>query len=259
MKAVLAALLALSAGAAEFSETLNGVPYRAVLSEDAVKIYATLKGKPYVVFFHPGAAETPRLEESLTQKRFPDFFKDGSRALVYRMVNTPLGRSTLFVARYQKGRFARAGAFPEGRLVDLDEDGRWEIVTESSPLGRALTVACPRFSTTVMAAAKTDIMSWRGGKFVSVAARFPKFFEQRISDGQAKLSAIGPSNLDLSGEYVGRALTLYYDYAALGRGRAGWSELSSLVAPKSSLPGVADCAAQIKADLRAKLSIPADW
>ena len=243
MKAVLAALLALSAGAAEFSETLNGVPYRAVLSEDAVKIYATLKGKPYVVFFHPGAAETPRLEESLTQKRFPDFFKDGSRALVYRMVNTPLGRSTPFVARYQ--RAFRALGF-EGRLV-FDEDGRWE----SSPAPWA----------GVDGGCRAQPPSWppRKPTYELSSSPWPLAFpnsSRRISDGQAK-SRLSARRIWTSG--VRGALTLYYDYAALGRGRAGWSELSSLVAPKSSLPGVADCAAQIKADLRAKLSIPADW
>ena len=173
MKAVLAALLALSAGAAEFSETLNGVPYRAVLSEDAVKIYATLKGKPYVVFFHPGAAETPRLEESLTQKRFPDFFKDGSRALVYRMVNTPLGRSTPFVARYQ--RAFRALGF-EGRLV-FDEDGRWE----SSPAPWA----------GVDGGCRAQPPSWppRKPTYELSSSPWPLAFPNsstRISDGQAK-------------------------------------------------------------------------
>lgn len=250
---------------AKISETIGGVPYMAVLfrsSRDAggnVNIYATLNGKQVMIYTHPSASEAPSLEEGLTQKRFPDFFKDGSRALVYRMVNKELGQSTLYVLRWQKGRFKRAGAFPEGRVRDLDGNGRFEILTRSAPLGRLMTVSCPRFETTVTAAVKTDVQVWEEGGFVSAAERFPAVFERRIAEDGAALAALEPRKSERAGDYVSLAITLYYDYAAAGKGRQGWELLSRNLDPGSALPGAAACLEKIRSDLRARLSIPDDW
>ena len=62
------------------------------------------------------------------------------------------------------------------------------------------------------------------------------------------------------GEYLGLAISLYYDHAALGEREAGWKRLSAaLEPPRTRMPGVAQCVRTVKDGLRRKLSIPDAW
>jgi hypothetical protein len=254
-----ATLLAVWASAAQqLVDTLGGISYRVVLDND-VRVYALANGEQKLVFMHPSPLETPSLDPALSQKRFVDLFNDGSRALAYRMVNPALNRSTLHVLRWKKGGFSRAGSFPEGKLRDLDGDGRFELVTQTAPLGRFLTVSCDRFETTVPSALKTDVMRSKGGKFESASGRYPEFFKARIAEHERALQALEADKAERAGQYISVALSLYFDHAAYGEGRRGWARLTELLDPKTRLPGAANCVEQITKDLRAKLSIPAGW
>lgn len=248
------------------SETIGEIPISAILFHgqngyDQLNVYATLGGKALMLHTRAAAGERLEFDEALGEKRFPDFLKDGSRVLVYRASWPALNQSTLYVLRYAGLRFKRIGVFPEGRIADLDGDGRYEIVTRRPPLGRFVFVGCREaFQTLAREAYQTDVQAWRDGRFASVAPRFPAFYAERIARSEESLKAMGVARANHPGDYLGLALTLYYDYTSKGERRRGWERFLELCrAPAHAPPGVGECLLKIKNDLRARLSIPDDW
>lgn len=250
------------------SEKIGGVPVSAVIfrdknGNDRLDVYASLgrSRKAYLIHTHAAAGEQIDFDETLGKSRFPDLLKDGARTLLYRAFSPALNQRTLYVLRYSKPRFKRIGVFPDGRLKDMDGDGRYEIVTRELPLGRFFLVGCEEtFQTMAQGAYQTDIQAWRGGRFVSVASRFPEFYAQSIAREEEALRMMDAEKTNRPGDYLALALTLYYDYAARGEKQRGWERFLELCRPPRHAPSaVRECLEKIKEDLRARLSIPEDW
>ncbi len=216
----------------------------------ALKVYARRGRRAELVYIHPGSAQALRFEKS----GFCDFFGDGSPALLYRSRDA-LGRA-LDIVRYGSPYFKRVGLFPDGRVVDLDDDGQREILSQRRPLGRWFSLACGGFTTAPSHALAASVWAWNGRAFADVSGRYPGFWERREADDRAALDAARVDRRKRPGLFMGRAVTVFFDEAARGRKRAGWLELSRLIessgAPRS-------CAREARARLREPLEIPADW
>jgi len=279
MSFLLSFLLAVGAFAADstyqesarFQDTVGQTAYTVVLLRAAeghhggrVDIYAERGGQRSLVYTHPGALSYPELDEGQPPRRFSALFKDGSRTLVYRMTNELSAESKLYILRLQDGRFKRLGVFQDGRLKDLDGDGVPEVVARK-PLEGSTMIRCEEFHADAGSARETSIFRWDGRRFADVSARHPDFYEQRLAGDRQALVRLEPERLKLSGAYAGAALTLYFDEKDAGRPKEAWKHLNDLIEANVSNPAVLawrhhkECIAQLRAEARQRLRIPADW
>ena len=247
-------------------DTVGGTRLAAVIARkdgdpgDRLYAYAVVGKRAALVYLEPNHARgTIAFDESLGRKRLPDFLKDGSRSLLYRISMAGTGESTLVVARYEKPRFRVVGRFRDARIADLDGDGRREIVHRTLPLGRFYDAACGDRGTMAQEAYRVDVVSWRGARFASVSKSFPAFFRERIRKDEEALAALEPTRRDAPGRFLAAAVTLFFDHEALGEKRAGWERLSAAIEPTRALPGAKDCVEEIRRGLRPRLGIPEDW
>ncbi|HAM34389.1 MAG TPA: hypothetical protein DEB40_08910 [Elusimicrobia bacterium] len=246
------------------SAVVGGVPLAAVLFRNPAKnlnklaVYATLKGKSYLVYTHPSFIDRLKFDPALPGQGFLDLFADGSRAIVYHATTPGLNTRTLYVLRCQGPRVRRVGSFPQGELRALRGAGRPVIVSQTLALGRYFSVGCENFYAMSQNAYQTRIYEWRKGDFIDASTKFPDFFAEKIKGLEDRLALIPKEKQP--GEYLGGVVALYYDYAAQGRPRQGWNRLSSLLKPPPyAFPKLSACLSQVQADLRRKLDIPPDW
>lgn len=223
---------------------------------DRLEFYVAVKNKAYLGFVHPGAAD--RLDIDPSAGRFTDLLGDGSRVIAYRETRTALGATTLNILRWKRFKVERVAVFPEGRFVRLG--GEPVIVSRELPLGRYLTVDCEDFGALTRTAFKTTLHAPRGGFFVDVSAEHPEHFKAAISRKEKSLERLKGAIEKNAGEYLGLALSSYYDYAALGRARAGWERLRGFfMIPPPAPASVKSCVAAMEKELRGKMGVPADW
>lgn len=201
-----------------------------------------------------------KLEFDFSQgKGAPDLLRDGSRALLYNEWDKDGARRTLHLLRVDKGRVKEFGAYPEGEIRDLGA-GAPTILTRSLPWAKSVPKACPAYAGLGAAARRTEILLWNGKRFKSAEGRFPEFFMETILQDEQALQAAAVEKDAHPGEYVGSALTLYYDRAAKGEKRQGWDSVAALLkSAGKEQPGQAECLAKLRSALRSQLSIPAEW
>lgn len=279
MSIFLALILAVAAAAsdstyqeaARFQEKVGETTYTVVLLRAAqghhggrVDIYAGRDGKDALVYTHPGALSYPALDEGQPPRRFSTLLKDGSRTLAYRMINELSDGSKLYLLRLQGGRFRQLGVFQDGRLKDLDGDGVPEVVARK-PLEGSTMIRCEEFHADASSARETSLFAWDGQHFRDVSSKHPDFYERRLAADRQALVQLEPERLKLSGAYAGAALTLYFDERDAGRPKEAWRHLDDLIDANVSNPAVLawrhhkECIAQLRAEARRRLRIPADW
>ena len=223
------------------------------LDVDKFNVYTERAGKAVMVYTHPSGIEKQELHASVKPEGFPELLEPGAKTLAYYTLVPGLGARTLHVLRYDKPRFRQAGEFPEGRIED--STGGRVFIARELPLGRFLSTGCENFDTMTKAAYRTDVYVWKNGRFVEVSSSHPKIYQRQIAQTEESLSLLQKEKHP--GEYLGLAISLYYDHAALGEREAGWNRLSSaLKAPRTMVPGVASCIKTVKDGLRRKLSTP---
>jgi hypothetical protein len=225
---------------------------------DRLEFYLAVRGKAYLGYSHPASADRLEIDASPYARAFGDLLGDGSRAIAYRSRVPALGSSTLHILRWKGFKVGEAAAFPEGRLVSLG--GKPVIVRRDLPLGRFLSVGCENFGTTSRTAFRTTLHEPRAGRFVDASARHAGWFEDEIDRKERSLRAMSSDLEKNAGDYLGLALSVYYDYAALGRAREGWERQKEFFkVPVMAPPSVKACFAAMRADLRTRLGVPADW
>lgn len=215
-------------------------------------VFAVLKGKGYLVHTQPGGEKAFSFDPAA--KPFADPFGGKTATLVYRVRDAALDSETLVVLRHKKPFFAKAGEFPEGRLIDADGDGRLDVVLRRRPLGRFFRVGCGDFEAGPGRAFETDALFFDGKGFAPSPARAAAFLEAALKEDEAALAASESLKTSRPGDYLGKALTVYFGHAKLGRKDRGWAALDAALEPPSgALPGVAACVGQVRAALREKL------
>lgn len=225
---------------------------------NALEVYGVLKGRAYTIYMHPGSAELLDLDTGPVGRGLPDLLGDGSRVVAYRSTIPTMGATTLRILTVRGLKVDEAGRFPDGRFASID--GKLFVVARELPLGRYLSVDCEDFGALSHNAFKTTVHAPRKGRFVDVSDQYPGFFDSEIARKTAILKRMKDDLPKDSGEYLGLAISLYYDYAARGQARQAWDRQGELIPSYAGVPGRArTCLDVIKTDLRKKLNIPADW
>ncbi|MDX6768252.1 MAG: hypothetical protein SF051_01860 [Elusimicrobiota bacterium] len=223
-----------------------------------LEVYALLKDRAYMIWTHPGSGERLDLDAGPVGRSMPDLLGDGSRVIAYRSTVPALNATTLRLLAARGLKIEPAGTFPEGRF--LTADGKTLVAARDLPLGRFLSVGCEEFGTTSQSAFKTTLHAPRKGRFVEVSASYPDFYAAEIARKEAALARMKDDLEKHAGEYLGLALSLYFDYAARGEARRGWERQAEFFrVPAYAPPSVKACFSTMRADLRSRLRIPADW
>jgi len=224
---------------------------------DRLEIHVVAKGKAYLGFTHPSTVERLEFDPS-PAGRFVDMFQDGSLALAYRGTRASLGASELNIVRWKRFKLERVAVFSEGRFLLLGDDA--VVAARNLPLGRYLSMGCEDFGTISRTAFKTTLNAPRDGGFVDVSAEHPEYYASEIARKEKVMARLKGELEKHAGEYLGLAISTYYDHAALGRAREGWTRLREFfVIPALAPSSVKTCMTAMEADLRGKLKIPAGW
>ncbi|PIR19323.1 MAG: hypothetical protein COV48_02615 [Elusimicrobia bacterium CG11_big_fil_rev_8_21_14_0_20_64_6] len=224
---------------------------------ERLEVHVITRGKAYLGFSHPSTVERLEFDPS-PAGRFVDMFNDGTRTLAYSATRVTLGGTELNILRWKRFKIERIAVFPEGRFIRLK--GGAVVASRELPLGRYLSMSCEDFGTISRTAFKTTLNAPRKGRFVDSSAEHPEYYEAEIARKKKALGHLKGELEKNAGEYLGLAISTYYDYAALGRAKEGWSRLREFFKiPAMSPPSVKTCMASMEKDLRGKLGIPASW
>lgn len=220
---------------------------------DKLEAYLVSAGKARLGFSHPFPAEKLEIDAS-PAARWTDLLGDGSRVLAYRAFTPALGSSRLRLLRYRRFKFSVAADLPEGTLQG---DGRSALlVAREQPLGRHFLVGCEEAPLAARRAFRSRLYVPRRGRLVEVTGERPDWFRSEVVRKEEALKELRGDEERL-GEYVGLAISLYYDHEALGEAARGWSRLRELVAPPPGAPAAAAaCYESARRDLGARLGVP---
>jgi len=227
-------------------------------SGDRLEAYVVVESTAFLGFTHPSRGDFLELDTTPAGRGYKDLLGDGSRVIAYHATIRALNATSLEILRYEKFRFTRVGSFPEGRFV---QDGRQTLVlSRELPLGRFLSVGCTDFGTISQTAFRTRVFAPTPKGFVDVAAEHPNIFDEELRRKEAALARLKDDLQKNAGEYLGLAISVYYDYAAIGRAREGWEKQKEFFSVPKHAPGaVKACFASMRDDLRGRLGVPADW
>lgn len=224
---------------------------------DRLEVYVVAKGKAYLGFTHPSTVERLEFDPS-PAGRFADMYHDGSLTVAYRATRASLGATELNVLRWKRFKIERVATFPEGRFLRLQSGP--VVAARELPLGRYLSMGCEDFGTISRTAFKTTLHAPRDGGFRDVSAKNPDFYRDEIARKEKALTRLKGDLEKNAGEYLGLAISTYYDYSVLGRGREGWKRLREFFKIPAMAPAsVKTCMTSMEKDLRGKLEIPAAW
>lgn len=224
---------------------------------DRLEVYVVAKGRAYLGFTHPSTVERLELDPS-PAGRFADMFHDGSLALAYRATRTSLGATELNILRWKRFKIERVAVFPEGRFHRLESGA--VVAARELPLGRYLSMGCEDFGTISRSAFKTTLNAPHIGGFVDASSEHPDYYKAEIARKEKAMARLKGELEKNAGEYLGLAISTYYDYAALGRAREGWARLREFFTIPALAPAaVKTCMSSMEKDLRGKLKISASW
>ncbi len=239
----------LSVSAVIYSPTAGG--------GDRLEVYVVAKGRAYLGFTHPSTVERLELDPS-PAGRFADMFHDGSLAVAYRATRASLGATELNILRWKRFKIERVAVFPEGRFHRLESGA--VVAARELPLGRYLSMGCEDFGTISRSAFKTTLNAPRIGGFVDASSENPGYYKAEIARKEKAMARLKGELEKNAGEYLGLAISTYYDYAALGRAREGWTRLREFFTIPALAPAaVKTCMSSMEKDLRGKLKVPAGW
>ena len=95
---------------------------------------------------------------------------------------------------------------------------------------------------------------------MDASSEHPDYYQSEIARKEKAMARLKGELEKKAGEYLGLAISTYYDYAALGRAREGWTRLREFFTiPTLAPPAVRTCMTAMEKDLRGKLDIPAGW
>lgn len=227
---------------------------------DRFEAYVVLKGKVYLGYSHPSEHDWLELDATPEGRGFRDLLKDGSVAVAYHSTIRALNASSLEIVRFKLKtfKFDRAAEFPEARFATVD--GETMIYSRDLPLGRFLSVGCEDFGTTSQSAFRARLYAASKGRFVDVSSKNPDFYAAEIARKEKAIERLKGDLQKNAGEYLGLALSLYYDYSARGEARKGWDRQKEFFKiPGFAPPSVKACFDGMRSSLRGRLNVPADW
>jgi hypothetical protein len=227
---------------------------------DRLRVYRLTGARRRLIYVDPGFGAQLSFSTIHKAGLMPDLIGDGSRILAYSSALPGVGQKTLVLLRCSGNRLKRIVELPDADFLDVENDGRLEIISRSRPLGMAFQVGCRSFHGMTRDALRTTLYSWSGAKLVPVSSRYPDFFRLRIGKKEASLAGSDPRNTGDFGGYLGAALSVYFDYAEIDRGKEGWDKFRDRFPLRAAdPPGVKACIEEMERHLRERLRIPGSW
>jgi hypothetical protein len=224
---------------------------------DRLEVHVVVKDRAFLGYTHPSTVDRIEFDPS-PAGRFADMFHDGSLTLAYRSTRASVGATELNVLRWSRFKIERVAIFPEGRFIRLE--GGAVVAARELPLGRYLSMSCEDFGTISRTAFKTTLNAPRDGGFVDVSSKHPEYYRAEIARKEKVMASLKKELQKNAGEYLGIAISTYYDYTALGRAKEGWARLREFFKLPALAPDSAKtCMATMEKELRSKLKIPAAW
>lgn len=186
---------------------------------------------------------------------------DGSLIIGYHVEFPAIRQTSLSLLRYSEGRLQRVGKpLPFAEAEDIDLDGRIEIVSHERPLGQFFSLNCESFFTMATEAQRSRIHAFKGGRLVTVSKDYPAYYRSHMATLKAEMEANDYLKTRRYGEFLGSALSLFFDYEELGRKEEGWKVFrQTFQLPGYTPESVKTCYNEINSTLRRKLQIPPDW
>jgi len=186
---------------------------------------------------------------------------DGSLIVGYHVEFPAIRQTSLSLLRYAEGKLQRVGKpLPFAETEDVDLDGRIEIVSHERPLGQFFSLNCESFFTLASEAQRSRIHAFKGGKLETVSRDYPAYYRSHMATLKAEMEANEYLKTRRYGEFLGSALSLFFDYEELGRKQEGWTNFrQTFQLPGYTPASVKTCYNEINSTLRRKLQIPPDW
>ena len=89
------------------------------------------------------------------------------------------------------------------------------------------------------------------------------FYDDDISRLESRIAANDPRKTERYGGFLADSLSLYFDYAEMGRRRDGWTRFAQIYKDRQKavppLPAIRRCMTHLRDTIRTRLEIPEDW
>jgi len=224
---------------------------------DRLEVHVVVKDRAFLGYTHPSSVDRLEFDPS-PAGRFADIFHDGSITLAYRSTRVSIRATDLNVLRWRRFKIERVAVFPEGRFIRMPEGP--VVASRELPLGRYLSMGCEDFGTISRTAFKTNLSAPRNGGFVDVSSKYPEYYRSEIARKEKVIATLKKDLQNNAGEYLGIAISTYYDFAAVGSAKEGWSRLREFFKLPALAPASAKtCMASMEKELRAQLNVPSSW
>lgn len=235
--------------------TLTGVIFRGTSpgKTNHLRVYASRNGRSRLLYMDPGAGSLLSFAPVHRGGAWTRTLDQEKIFLLYTKTFPGMGQEFLTILTFD-GTLRAAPPIPFGRLEDVDQDGRPEIVARTLPLGAFVSVECGPFNAVTRIATRIVLYRWSKGRLAPISEKFPGYFERDIVRLEDRLLEISPRKSSRYADLLGLALSIYYDYETLGRASQGWDRLVELLrASPDDPPAAARCLRKIQADLERRL------
>jgi hypothetical protein len=191
----------------------------------------------------------------------PKFDGESAYLLAYHVDFKAMRQNFLVMLRYQGGRVERVSKpIPSADFEDILGNGKPLVVSRENPFGNLSFLKCGEFFVMGQTTVRPRIYAFNNGKLKIVSMDFPEYYSGVMAKLEGELSSMNPVKNGNFGEYFGAALSLYYCYEELGKGKEGWGRFKKFFRLPHAAPDKAKrCLAQMEIDLRKRLGIPPDW
>jgi hypothetical protein len=109
-------------------------------------------------------------------------------------------------------------------------------------------------------AQRSRIHAFKSGKLATVSQDYPAFYRSHMATLKTEMASNDYLRTRRYGDFLGSALSLYFDYEELGQKKEGWTNFrQTFQLPAYAPSNVTTCYNEINSTLRRKLQIPPDW
>ena len=110
------------------------------------------------------------------------------------------------------------GSLFPASLVDVDDDGSWEIIAIETRWETYEHLPHP------VAPSVEEIFSWSEGSYRQATTKYPDYYQERISQIESRMDQI-----ENPYDYLGNSIRLLLNYDRMGQAERGWEEFQRLL------------------------------
>jgi hypothetical protein len=114
------------------------------------------------------------------------------------------------------------GSLFPASLVDVDDDGSWEIIAIETRWETYEHLPHP------VAPSVEEIFAWSNGSYRRASQEYPHYYRQKINHIESLMDQI-----ELPYDYLGNSIKLLLNYDRMGQTERGWEEFERLLQTES--------------------------